>query len=248
MSAKKEFIKKVILLQQRLVAPKGQTNQFGGYKYRSNEDIIEAIKPIAHDLGLLVYQSDEMVFLEGRHYVKATTTITDGEFEINTNGWAREPENQKGMQEPQLTGSCSSYARKYSTAGATLADDNKDPDHGNDKAQHPTLKGNTDVIAMAQKGQRMKDEQAVRIKDNPFEIANDQTPYASIPVNEVRKRITQVLMAMNEGDIEKSKADVMLMFGAHKTSDLKGKDLQKAYEKVIGFAVDGLAYEKEHNE
>ena len=121
------LVKKLADIQKKLNAPKGQTNTFGGYKYRSCEDILMAVKPLLVDMAITV--NDEIVLFGDRIYVKATATITDGESSISTSAFAREAVSKKGMDDAQVTGSTSSYARKYALNGLLLIDDNKDADH-----------------------------------------------------------------------------------------------------------------------
>ena len=126
-------------IQQALKAPKGQTNNFGKYKYRSCEDILEAIKPLLGDCTLTL--SDEMVEVGGRVYVKATANFWENAGKsIIVYGWAREAEDKKGMDAAQITGAASSYARKYALNGLFCIDDTKDADATNDHG-----KGNTSV-------------------------------------------------------------------------------------------------------
>ena len=120
-------------IQAELKAPKGQTNKFGGYSYRSAEDILEAVKPLLNKYGSYLTISDEIVEVGGRVYVKATATLSEshkGEIE-STTAYAREAESKKGMDEAQITGSASSYARKYALNGLFCIDDTKDPDTTN---------------------------------------------------------------------------------------------------------------------
>lgn len=126
------FYEKMGAVQAALKAPKGQENKFGGYRYRSCEDIMEAVKPLLKEQGLVLTVSDEMVTVGERYYVKATAAITDGEAEKEVTAYAREPEGRKGMDEAQVTGSSSSYARKYALNGLFCIDDTKDPDATND--------------------------------------------------------------------------------------------------------------------
>lgn len=126
MSTKQEFIKKVAEIQLKLKSPKSQFNKFGNYAYRNQEDILESLKPLLGDLVLFI--SDEVVEVGGRVYVKATSTITDGENSLSNSAYAQEPEEQKGMNAAMLTGSASSYSRKYSLNGLFLIDDTKDAD------------------------------------------------------------------------------------------------------------------------
>lgn len=120
---------KLAAVQAELKAPKGQYNSFGKYKYRSCEDILEAVKPLLAKNGLTMTVGDELVLISDRFYVKATATVysMDGESLSNT-AYAREPAEKKGMDEAQLTGTASSYARKYALNGLFCIDDTKDPD------------------------------------------------------------------------------------------------------------------------
>lgn len=123
-----ELNNKLIKIISKLKAPKGQKNTFGGYKYRSCEDILEAVKPLLEQENLRLKLSDEICEIGSRIYVKATATITDGEnFESNT-AMAREAEVKKGMDESQITGTASSYARKYALNGLLCIDDTRDAD------------------------------------------------------------------------------------------------------------------------
>ena len=125
------------LIQAELKAPKGQFNSFGKYNYRSCEDIVEAVKPInkAHDILLTL--SDTVKEVGGRVYVEATAKITclsDGS-SISVTASAREAENKKGMDDSQITGTASSYARKYALNGLYAVDDTKDADTDEHKKQ-----------------------------------------------------------------------------------------------------------------
>jgi len=122
-------VKQLPIVQAKLVAPKGQTNKFGGYKYRSCEDILESVKPLLSNIGASISVSDDIVMLGDRFYVKATACITfaDGSSSSGV-AFAREPLNKKGMDEAQITGATSSYARKYALNGLLAIDDTKDAD------------------------------------------------------------------------------------------------------------------------
>lgn len=124
------FLERVSLLITELKAPKSQRNNFGKYNYRSAEDILEAVKPLANNYGLVPKLSDEPVMIGDWHYIKATASIKDvktGEEEVAT-AYAREPLAKKGMDESQITGTASSYARKYAMNGLYQIDDTKDAD------------------------------------------------------------------------------------------------------------------------
>lgn len=121
-----EFINKIAKIQQTLKAPKNQYNKFGGYYYRNCEDILESVKPLLGDLILTI--NDEIVQIGNRYYVRATATITDGEHEQSATAYAREEESKKGLDTSQVTGSTSSYARKYACNALFCIDDTKDAD------------------------------------------------------------------------------------------------------------------------
>ena len=117
-------------IQQKIKVPKDKSagNQSRVlYKYRSAEDILEKVKPLMPS-GFVLTLQDEICEVGGRVYIKATAKFSDGKDEISTTAFAREPQNAQGMSEAQLTGSCSSYARKYALGGLFLLDDNKDID------------------------------------------------------------------------------------------------------------------------
>lgn len=128
----------IIKIQQELKAPKNQRNSFGNYNYRSAEDIIEAVKPIAHKYNYYLNITDDVIEIGGRVYVKSTARLLSesGDNSATAIGWAREEETKKGMDSAQITGAASSYARKYALNGLLAIDDTKDADatntHGKD--------------------------------------------------------------------------------------------------------------------
>lgn len=124
----KTLQQKLIEIQAELKAPKSQFNKFGGYNYRNCEDILEAVKPLCAKHEIVPLLSDEIVMIGDRFYVKATAKVTDGKDEIATTAFARESKDKKGMDESQITGSASSYARKYALNGLFCIDDTKDAD------------------------------------------------------------------------------------------------------------------------
>ena len=115
-------------IQHRLKAPKGQYNSFGKYKYRSCEDILEAVKPILNEVGCTLTLSDEIVLIGDRYYVKATASLHGQETSETVTAYAREDMEKKGMDGSQITGTASSYARKYALNGLFCIDDTKDAD------------------------------------------------------------------------------------------------------------------------
>lgn len=122
---------KLIEVQSELKAPKNQRNSFGNYNYRSAEDILEALKPVIKEHGAVVFISDKPVVKENLwSYIEATATFVDIETgeKVEVTAFARENETKKGMDVSQITGSASSYARKYALNGLLLIDDTKDAD------------------------------------------------------------------------------------------------------------------------
>lgn len=133
----KTKIPEMVLIQNKLNAPKNQRNNFGGYNYRSCEDILEAVKPLLQETNCTLTVSDDIVQVSDRIYVKATATLrTPGGATYTTTAFAREAVSKKGMDDSQVTGSTSSYARKYALNGLFCIDDNKDPDALNNGKAH----------------------------------------------------------------------------------------------------------------
>lgn len=151
------IFEKLLAIQQELKAPKGQYNSFGKYNYRSCEDILEAVKPICAKYNTVLTVSDELVYMGDRYYIKATARLIDTEFpvgydvstqipnvskavlekhnSIENTAFAREEETKKGMDGSQITGTASSYARKYALNGLFCIDDTKDADTDEYKKQ-----------------------------------------------------------------------------------------------------------------
>ena len=127
-------MKHLIAIQSKLKATKGRWNSFGKYHYRSCEDILEAVKPLCAEEGCILLIADEMVLVGERYYIKATATLKTPDGEFTTTGYARESDDKKGMDASQITGTASSYARKYALNGLFCIDDNKDAD--TDEYQH----------------------------------------------------------------------------------------------------------------
>ena len=123
---------KLMQVQSRLKAPKGQYNSFGKYKYRSCEDILTAVKPLLAEVGAVIVIEDGLEMVGDRIYIKATASFIDAETNLGTTisntAYAREEETKRGMDSSQITGTASSYARKYALNGLLLIDDTKDAD------------------------------------------------------------------------------------------------------------------------
>lgn len=132
-------------IQAKLKAPKGQFNSFGKYHYRSAEDILEAVKKVVNPMGFAITLTDDLIFADGRWYIKSIAELTDGNQTFSSIGLAREEETKKGMDGSQITGAASSYARKYALNGLFAIDDTKDSDatndHGKSQESKPQAKG-----------------------------------------------------------------------------------------------------------
>lgn len=141
----KELQERLLAVQGALKAPKGQYNSFGKYKYRSCEDILESVKPLLVEKGLLLTIEDDIVSVGDRIYIKAVATVSFGDHSISKSAFAREEETKKGMDASQVTGAASSYARKYALNGLFCIDDTKDSDATNnggkpvEKAENPLM-------------------------------------------------------------------------------------------------------------
>ena len=168
----KNILEKLNKIQTELKAVKGQYNAFGKYKYRSCEDILEALKPLLDEYKTIVTISDDIEVIGNRFYVKATARIFDsesGEY-IETTAYAREAENKKGMDSAQVTGSTSSYARKYALNGLLAIDDNKDPDHLNEGQESQTRanRGNPRQKRQRQKPMTLQEAKNINLNFGDF--------------------------------------------------------------------------------
>lgn len=161
-------------IQKKLIAPKWQYNNFGKYKYRSCEDIVEAVKPLLN--GSILTMSDDIVEIGWRVYVKATVTLKDWEESISVTAFAREPNDKKGMDESQITGTASSYARKYALNGLFAIDDTKDADnesYKNEDNARAEYKWKFDLMDYIQ---RIKDETDTNALDSLYTEFMKESP------------------------------------------------------------------------
>jgi len=187
----------IVKIQEELKAPKNQRNNFGGYNYRSAEDIIEAVKPIAHKYGYYLIISDEIVEVGGRIYVKATARLQPNEAGniYSATGWAREEETKKGMDGAQITGAASSYARKYALNGLLAIDDTKDADatnmHGKEEVSNvavPQTAPAVRVYPAKSNDAKPEEEKAWLNKNNPkWSLIVQQFKTGENNINNLRK-------------------------------------------------------------
>lgn len=131
----KKIFAELARIQNELKAPKNLYNSFGKYKYRNAEGILESVKPLLNGLALII--NDEPTMIGQRYYIKATVTLTDGEESVSAVAYAREDEDKKGMDGCQITGACSSYARKYALNALLMIDDSKDSDDDSLSPKNP---------------------------------------------------------------------------------------------------------------
>lgn len=162
---------KLTNLQNELKAPKGQYNGFGKYKYRSAEDVLESVKPLLKKYELTQFISDEIVLIGERYYLRATITLAYKDEKITVSAYARETETKKGMDESQVTGTASSYARKYALNGLYAIDDTKDADTNEYNAYNSKIE-KKDIQA----NNKMKDVQINKVISlmNKYKISNEE--------------------------------------------------------------------------
>ena len=152
-------------IQANLNAPKNLYNSFGKYKYRNLEGIFEGLKPLLKETGCTVTVSDEIVCVNEMNYIKATATLSNGtDDNISVTGWARESVSKKGMDDSQITGSTSSYARKYAMNGLFAIDDTKDAD-SMDNSTHVTTKKTTKAPNKVKQNEPLTDSQKAKVLD-----------------------------------------------------------------------------------
>lgn len=153
-----EKVSALVKIQRELKVPKNNYNSFGKYKYRSAEDIVEAAKNVIHKYGFYLTLTDEVLQVGNRIYIQATATLSNGIETHVTTALAREPEVKKGMDESQITGTASSYARKYALNGLFAIDDTKDADFLNtgDNSQNKSKTSNSVKPAELTKTQQIK--------------------------------------------------------------------------------------------
>lgn len=197
------IFEKLLAVQTELKAPKSQYNSFGKYKYRNCEDILESLKPILSKNKATVVISDEIVNIADRFYVKAIAKLIDtesGEY-VEVSAFAREEENKKGMDSSQVTGSTSSYARKYALNGLFAIDDTKDSDYAPEQEKKPKKslsKGIQDQI-----NARIVEYAKLSQKQVP-EITEELTQVVKVPLKEITEGQGKMILAYLNGKINKA--------------------------------------------
>lgn len=181
------MLTKLLKIQEKLKAPKNLYNKFGDFNYRNAEGILEAAKPLLAKEGLVLTLTDEIISVDTHRYVKALATVTECESgkSITVSAMAREPEEKKGMDASQITGSCSSYARKYALNGLFLLDDTKDSDAG----KTPIL--SKEILDVAEKEKVNLDKLATKLKKDKSELTDTDVKMAINANREYRRKQEQ---------------------------------------------------------
>lgn len=196
-------------IQKKLKAPKNRINKFGGFKYRSCEDILEGVKPILSELNAAVIISDDIALIGARYYVKATAALVDadGKEIAKATAYAREGDDKKGMDVAQVTGSASSYARKYALNGlfAIDDDDSRDPDTQAPETAKTPAKTQAAKPATNPYAQKLMSDHIVRINaanteddlvkvcgDIKTELGSSYAQYAADVVAHYKRRAAEI--------------------------------------------------------
>lgn len=203
------FAQKVSDVQARLNAPKSQYNSFGKYSYRNAEDILGAVKPLLKEHGMILSISDDIVMVGNRYYVKATATLSDGNFDREVTAYAREPEMKKGMDEAQVTGATSSYARKYALNGLFAIDDVKDADSYDNRSNTPS--------------------------NAPQRTQAEPQDSRMAKIAEMQREAVGKFGTKQGGEVYK---EMLVYFGVEKTEQLKDSDLEEAHKWIKEYKFD----------
>lgn len=201
------ILEKLNIIQSKLKAPKGQYNKFGNYTYRSCEDILEALKPLLAQTKTVLTIKDDIEFIGDRYYLRAICTLHDAESgeKIENTAYARETDTKKGMDAAQITGSVSSYARKYALNGLFAIDDTKDSDTNENYKQ-------------------TKNTQANKQGNNP----------QGVNISKVRNEIAQTLKAKNY-DFNKFVGYLKQNYGVEKIEELPVEKLMQLKNTVASW-------------
>lgn len=238
MSEGKPIYAALLAIQRDLKAPKNQKNTYGGYNYRSAEDILEAVKPLVHENGCYVLTEQEPFEVCGsRVYVVMSAKLVDtttGDV-VEAHGKAREPEQQKGMSDPQLTGAAISYARKYALCNLFAIDDTKDPDTDE---YHREANGRD-------ASQTSQNRAGARSQQNAGNYTN-QPQGRSQEANELvehGKAMQAVMQAAKAGGItnEQVKAIISKKYGKQSSKDLTAAQLNMLAHNIVQYAQEVAA-------
>lgn len=204
-------------IQSKLKAPKSQYNKFGNYNYRNCEDILEAVKPLLapHKAAVILYDTIEAIGT--RFYVKATATLKAGDEEISVTAYAREEETKKGMDGSQITGSASSYARKYALNGLFAIDDTKDADTPTNNSQ---------------KGDSAKSNPAPKKRSNPAPKEQPKSATEGQPQKLLAADIDRLLDLAKSKNV--SEAKLLKKYSVNELGDLTSEQYEACYNGLMG--------------
>ena len=182
-------------IQNKLKAPKNQLNNFGGYRYRSCEDILESLKPILAEFGCAIILTDDILNISNRFYVKATATLKTPEGDITAYSFAREAEERKGMDPAQITGAASSYARKYALQGLFALDDadSKDPDTQDNSMREPVSKKSISTEYVLRINNALTKAELKKVCANiKEELGKEYSKYAADHLSHYNRRLAEI--------------------------------------------------------
>lgn len=213
-------LEKLMIVQSRLKAPKSQFNNFGNYNYRNCEDILEALKPLLSEVRAAVIISDDIVMIGQRYYIKSTAVLIDTESgdKIENIAFAREEESKKGMDASQVTGSSSSYARKYALNGLFGIDDTKDSDTTNTEEKGKSKAGKTADMSAFFTG-----EVTFKMAEDLYEAGN-VTGYSREKLNTALwKNYHKKIYELTEEEYKRAYNDICKCFGGAEAISSRGK-------------------------
>lgn len=221
---------KLAQVQGELNVPKENVNKFGGYNYRSCEDILEKAKPLCVSHGLLLTISDDIRMVSDRIYVLATATVTDTESgeQVSVNGFAREPLDKKGSDASQITGAASSYARKYALNGLFCIDDTKDADATNTHETAPKESKKTTTKSNAKADDEVKNEQMRASANDPYKLPEIA---GGAPVAEKREKFMQEIKRTGY-----KPGPIFAMFNCKTLDEMSDEQLVRALERFEAIA------------
>ena len=221
---------KLAVVQKALKAPKNQRNSFGGYNYRSCEDILEAVKPLCVDNGLVLTLTDDIRMVGDRVYVLATATVVDVEesTQVSVNAFAREPLDKKGSDASQITGAASSYARKYALNGLFCIDDTKDADATNTHETAPKESKKTTTKSNAKADDEVKNEQMRASANDPYKLPEIA---GGAPVAEKREKFMQEIKRTGY-----KPGPIFAMFNCKTLDEMSDEQLVRALERFEAVA------------
>lgn len=227
----KKIYSELSRIQQELKAPKNLYNQFGKYSYRNAEGILESVKPLLNGLALLI--NDEPVMVGNRFYIKATVTLTDGEESVSSVAYAREDEIKKGMDGCQITGACSSYARKYALNALLMIDDSKDSDDDSLSPKNPNNQGKDLQLQRTESNfvaPKASAPASVETVNKVPETSNEAADFLKLSMKQIRE--TRGVSVADNNKWFKDHVDALVNLGLAPKKSLKEYTLDEAAKLI----------------